>query len=561
MPAKIQGYQLPVEKIFSDDFCFSIPLYQRPYSWTTEEAGELLDDLLVFLNSSQQDVDNLDPYFLGSIVLIKEDGIAESEVIDGQQRLTTLTILLSALRSLVPIEFSNGLREFIYEKGNVVRGTPNRYRLTLRQRDAEFFKTHVQDEDGLAKLRQLNVANYKDSKLNIIQNSQLYLKKFGEFSEANRTRLAQFIIKRCFLVIVSTPDFDAAYRIFSVLNDRGMDLSHTDILKSEIIGKIPEAQQDHYGKKWETIEESLGRETFKELFNHIRMIARKAKPKESILKEIREFVKPAERPAKFIDMELEPLAEAFSTIKSAAYVSTKLAQEINDCLKWLNRIDNVDWQPPVVLYFTKFHSDPDALLKFVRDLERLASGLLVYRADTNERIDRYGKLIASIESDADLYEPASPLQLTPTEITAILEKLNGDLYLQKKVVLYVLLYVDSLLTAGGGATYEVPVTSVEHVLPQNPKAGSKWLQWFPDEQVRIREVHRLGNLVLLSRRKNTEALNYDFDTKKQKYFVSKNGTSPFALTSQVLAENEWTQQVLDRRQDNLLARLRSAWRL
>ena len=217
MPAKIQGYQLPVEKIFSDDFCFSIPLYQRPYSWTTEEAGELLDDVLVFLNSSPQDVDNLDPYFLGSIVLIKEDGIAESEVIDGQQRLTTLTILLSTLRSLVPAEFSNDLREFIYEKGNVVRGTPNRYRLTLRQRDADFFKTHVQDEEGLTKLQQLNVANYKDSQLNIIQNAQLYLKRFTEFSEAQRTRLAQFIIKRCFLVIVSTPDFDAAYRIFSVI--------------------------------------------------------------------------------------------------------------------------------------------------------------------------------------------------------------------------------------------------------------------------------------------------------------------------------------------------------
>ena len=276
-----------------------------------------------------------------------------------------------------------------------------------------------------------------------------------------------------------------------------MDLSHTDILKSEIIGKVPDAQQEHYGKKWETIEESLGRETFKELFNHIRMIARKAKPKESILKEVREFVKPAERPMEFIDDDLERFAEAFSVIKSAAYVSTKLAEEINGYLKWLNRIDNVDWQPPAVLYFTKFHSDPDALLKFVRDLERLASGLLIYRADTNERIDRYGKLIAAIENGTDLHDPTSPLQLTPTETTVIVEKLNGDLYLQKKVVLYVLLYLDSLLTAGGGASYEVPVTSVEHVLPQTPAPGSKWVQWFPDEQVRLQQVHKLGNLVLL----------------------------------------------------------------
>lgn len=65
-------------------------------------------------------------------------------------------------------------------------------------------------------------------------------------------------------MVVWTPDLDSAYRIFSVLNDRGMDLSHADILKAEIIGRIPEALQGEYARKWEEAEEQLGREAFKD---------------------------------------------------------------------------------------------------------------------------------------------------------------------------------------------------------------------------------------------------------------------------------------------------------
>src|SRR5258708_7826171 len=96
MPAKIHGGELPAQEIFSDHYCFAIPRYQRPYAWTTEQTGELLDDLLGNLNGHAP-VDQLDPYFLGSIVLIKEDKIPASQVVDGQQRLTTLTILLATL--------------------------------------------------------------------------------------------------------------------------------------------------------------------------------------------------------------------------------------------------------------------------------------------------------------------------------------------------------------------------------------------------------------------------------------------------------------------------------
>ena len=79
----LSAHEYPIRKIFSDDFVFSIPRYQRPYSWTTEHAGELLQDLLDALNVAG-DVESSNPYFLGSIVLIIEGDSADAQVVDGQ---------------------------------------------------------------------------------------------------------------------------------------------------------------------------------------------------------------------------------------------------------------------------------------------------------------------------------------------------------------------------------------------------------------------------------------------------------------------------------------------
>ena len=94
--ARIIGHEYPINKIFSPEFDFFIPTYQRPYAWTTEEAGELFEDILGFMQQ-QGATGPDDPYFLGSIVLIKAEESPRAEVIDGHQRLATLTLLLAAL--------------------------------------------------------------------------------------------------------------------------------------------------------------------------------------------------------------------------------------------------------------------------------------------------------------------------------------------------------------------------------------------------------------------------------------------------------------------------------
>ncbi len=357
------------------------------------------------------------------------------------------------------------------------------------------------------------------------------------------------------------PDLDSAYRIFSILNDRGLDLSHSDILKSEIVGRIPQNQQVTYNDKWEEIEEELGRDAFGDLFGYVRMIFRKSKARETILKDFRDFaLLEIGDSKKLIDGVLIPFAEAFATIRNASYESTTGAEHVNQMLNWLNRIDNTDWVPPAILYFARHKSEPKALHGFLVGLERLAAFLMICRLGINERIERYARVIQAVDDKMDLFAPESPLQLSDAESRSFMRELSGDIYRQvPKRRLYVLLRLDSALS-DGSATYDHSMTSIEHVLPQNPPENSQWCHWFPTAELRDRWVHRLGNLVLLNHRKNSSASNYGFERKKTAYFV-KGGVSPFPLTTQALRETDWTPLVVQRRQNELLERLKELWQI
>ncbi len=131
------------------------------------------------------------------------------------------------------------ITNLISDKENFIAGTENRFRLVLRSRDQEFFYKYIQREGGVKELPTEIVLS--DSQANIRDNALFLKKKLTESCSKDEVRkLAAYIVQKCYLVVVSTPDEESAFRIFSVLNDRGMQLSNADILKAEIIGEIPE---------------------------------------------------------------------------------------------------------------------------------------------------------------------------------------------------------------------------------------------------------------------------------------------------------------------------------
>lgn len=553
MPETIKASEKNLDKVFCDDYLFDIPFYQRPYAWTTDEVGELLDDLLFAMNRGR-DV----PYFLGSIVLIKGDG-ADSKVIDGQQRLTTLTILLCALRDLTDGDVRGALDERVRQRPDPLAGTREVVRLSLRPRDQDFFRKHVQQDGAVSGILKTFPRSATDSQQRILENARYLYKKLSERDEDCRRELSEFIIRHCYLVIVSTRDTSSAYRIFSVMNDRGLDLTAPDILKAEIIGDINETDQQEYSEKWENIEQELGRSRFADLFAHIRMVYARAKARRNLQDEFRDFVLKNCSGTNFIDDVLEPYANAYERVLGMSNEDTTGNGGVGASLRHLSRLDNYDWIPPAIAFLRVNLGDYEKLAEFITDLERLAYGLFVRRANINERINRYAEVLQAIERDDEIGRVDGPLQLSSDEKEEIVRVLDGPIYTLPRVPKPLLLRLDGLL-AGAGARYDYPIISIEHVLPQNPTLYSSWLRWFPDDEERLNWTHRLANVVLLSRRKNSSASNFEFETKKTEYFL-RGGVSPFALTTQVASESEWTPSVLERRQRSLIATLKREWRL
>lgn len=559
----IKGEQHSISEVFSERFAFIVPPYQRPYAWTTEHASELYDDLMVALGEADVSVEELNPYFLGSIVLIKGDR-PEAQIVDGQQRLITLTILLAALRALVPPEYAESITKRLYEPADPLNNIPARYRLRPKERDAAFFQQFIQSENAIQRLQGQMHTELTESQRNMLENAQLYLKLLRDLSEERRVRMAQFLAQRCLLVVVSTPDLSSAYRIFSVLNDRGLDLSYADILKAEVIGELPEVEQNEYTLRWEQVEESLGREAFNDLIGHIRSIYRRTRKRGDILDSFRQdVIRGLHDSRRLIDEVLVPYGASYFVILNATYEhkDAATAAKINQLFRWLTRIDNADWVPPALMFLKQHHDKAERVLRFFSDLERLAASLMIRRQYGHRREQRYWRIQAVIRQGEDLTETESPLQLTPHEREETIHALGGEVYLMPAPPRnYLLQRLDSAL-AGTGATYDNKIITVEHVLPRNPSENSEWMKWFPSPAIRARWVNKLGNLALLSRTKNMRAENYSFAVKKKTYFTGTDGVSPFALTTQTLRENEWTPQVIERRQRELISVLAQVWRL
>ena len=561
MSNKITGKEYPLSKIFSADFEYHIPGYQRPYAWTEEETGILFDDLYEFFQTEA--VDN---YFLGSIVLIKDENKPYADVIDGQQRLTTLSILFSVMANSFHTEaYRNNCKKYLQEEGNILEGIAAQPRIFLRDWDQDFFSKYIQDIqlDALVQIDPVTLDT--EAKRHIQKNCTVLREKFSEvFNDENDLlKFTQFILTRCFLVVVSTPNQESAFRVFSVMNSRGLDLLPTDIIKSMTIGKLPKDEEQKYTEKWEELENLTGRDGFNEVFTHTRTIFAKERPKKNLLDEFKEYVIKQTSPKSLVDEYLIPYTEAYVCLKNCDFSSTQNAEEINELLLWLNKTNNHDWMPPAIKFLTDHKNDSVYILWFIRKLERLASYLLVTAKDVNQRMERYKWILVEMESrpDNNLTAPLENIELTDWEKQQFIDALNGEIYsMTAKRRNYIIQRLDSFLS-DGGATYNTKLFTIEHVLPQHPSADSEWMKLWPDTQTQRFWMNKIANLVPLTRQRNSAAQNYDFNTKKIKYFQSKNGTSSYTLTTQVINIAAWTPEVVEARQKDLEKIFISKWDL
>ncbi len=334
--------QLPLSTLLSDEYALWVESYLRPYGWTIEQARRLFEDLLGFVRAGDHPSEAMLRYLLGSVVLMKGP-MPLAVVLDGYQRLATLTIMLAAIRASLGAENAGQITAMIQEPPDALE-PQKRFRVWLQNPDGAFFERYIQREGGLADLLQLEEC-VSDSQVSIKANARLFRDRLEELSDKEKARLAQFLVTRCDVEVIVLRDLDTACRVIPTLPGRSGEFSVVDILRIEIIGSVPAVEREAYAKKWDEAEKDLGRDAFADLFGRISMAHGKAKPDSTLLDEFRDNIRAERQPIRFVDDVLLPMVRGYRRYCSGGVAS---AEEIDEHLRRLGRAVFADWVSPAM---------------------------------------------------------------------------------------------------------------------------------------------------------------------------------------------------------------------
>jgi hypothetical protein len=557
---------LTLTNLFSAPFHFSVPCYQRPYSWTTAEAGQLLDD--IFGASGLGGVAGAEEpdYFLGTIILIDGTGgdLPKArdrdprlfEIIDGQQRLVTLAIAAAVLRDLGTERWRWGARnrldQLVAADTAATKQHGVKFRVEVSAHEQAFLETYVQTRGGCAGTPVETKTEGEDRLLKVRDH---FIRELSSLDEADRRRLSDYICDQCHFVVVLTRDIDRAHRLFTVLNERGRALQRNDILKAELLKNIPDARQAAALEKWDAAAQLLGPK-FEPFFSHVFSIYGRGDTK--IIAGVRRTINEVGGPEAFLNEVVGPLSKAYDTVLRAADVNLNLDPDARRYLVCLGRLSEGDWVPAAMLAVHQYADDPARATLLLREIDRVVHLLRVLCLGAGKRVRRLGNIVAHIKSRAPVKPGEGPFQLSRDEVRNIGYHLRTMYRRDAQVCKQLLLRLNDELTRST-TVLDPKDYSVEHVLPQRPGATSEWRRWFADAEEREACTESLGNLVAVTQKQNDRARNQEFARKREIYRGTEDDPPVLAITRDVFDTSVWRAAEIRAREAKLFGLMHDIW--
>jgi len=525
---------------------FRVPEYQRPYVWGYEEIHDLLDDL-TFAATNRPEAE----YFLGSLVLQAKPAnksagrdFDENDLLDGQQRLTTLLLMLAVLRDLSgDDDIKETCQECIHQKANKLKQIPERVRIEfhIRENAQKFIETYVKSVGGTDQLKALEHLAYesKDASVKNMAKGIATLRAFLTSADAMPFDVfITFLLNKVLLIYVATENLEDAFRLFTILNNRGVPLRNSDILKSINLGELAsDKDRAKYARIWEEAEGELG-EDFDRFLAHLRTILVKEKARLNLLQEFEDKIyNPKEKDKATGQVKPVLLKKGKPTfelveIYLAHYKQLLGGANYNVCKSFA--FDNLikvmqtglpatDWIPPLLAYYNKFCDT--RILEFLQKLNAKFAGDWLSQKTPTDRIDAMNDVIKAVDTSPSVDQVFTAANFSFHGATFD-RVLRGQVY-GRRFALYVLLILDYIFQ-NQDQKMHFETLSVEHVLPQNPEPSGQWSKDFTESD-RDTWTDKLANLVLITRRKNTSLGRLDYSDKKTKYFQKNIDTCPNSL--------------------------------
>lgn len=557
----LDAYATTLGKLLGPAHAFEVPAFQRAYSWTTDEAGQLIEDLLLALGEADTQ-GGPGGYFLGPILLLdaakpgaRDRSPRTLQIIDGQQRLATLTVLACVLRDLARRADGRALPELDRMIGDGgALGARARLRLQMRGAAQRVLAEYVQPPG--ATLTEAARVNLSDAEVLLLAVRDQFVEALSDRDAAMLTHLAAFLHEACTVVVITSRDVDRAHRTFAAFNNRGRPLDRCDIINAQLMDSVTGSDVARLQREWEALGRRLGAD-LDMLFSHVRTAIGDARA--PVISEISRLAAATGGGAEFIDKILIPFGRALAHIQAGDHSGSPESAEINRHLRHLGWLPSTEWIPPLLLWWTRHGDDTRAIANFLARLDRLAFGLRVLGLGGDKRQARMQQIKTAIEKGRALLEDVGPLDLTTEEMRNIRHNLR-DLHPRSQLTCKLVLMRLESEISGDFARLDTEELTVEHILPQKPARTSLWRNWFSDAEERQACTGSLGNLVLVPRALNERARNQDFERKHAIFFAANAPPLP-SLTDELRSLRTWDATLIRAREERLLATLDAMWQL
>jgi len=537
----LKAEERTISKILTEQICYEIPPYQRPYSWGKENVQELLEDLW------EAYTENDNEYFIGSLITIERERDRRYDVVDGQQRLTTLNLIFACLRDNIS---DDAAREELGKRilpRNVLTGEAETPRLVLRKKDQDFFRKYILEKQPFPVLSRNEM---EKPQRHLLDNFET-IEKFLEGKNQQQLKLfANYILTKVFVVFVNTDSLKSAYRLFNVLNARGLPLANADLIKNTLFSLLNDPTRSiELEERWIELEETLGLDRLDSFLGHHRTALVATKARGTLHEEFESLIKKSEiDPFDFLD-GLITSSKNYIRIQDSDFGDALTLRP----LRSLHRVDYDEWIPPLLAFLNKPLTDMDES-EFVNFLEKITMQNWVRRLGRTARLTVYYQLINAIRDQKSAYD-IRKIFFTNAKNQEFLNLLSGDVYQQPFANAVLLRLEEAMQDESVTKTYSGRIT-IEHILPQTLK-DEYWIKRFTEDEHKL-WLHRIGNLALLCGSKNYKAQYYGFDRKK-KIYTERNKKVSFDLTKDICLEEDWTSETIKNRHERLMKLAQATW--
>ncbi|MCR9212653.1 MAG: DUF262 domain-containing HNH endonuclease family protein [Proteobacteria bacterium] len=548
---------------------YKVPRFQRDYSWKEDNWEDLWFDILELLNDEQES-----SHYMGYLVL--QPGQNRTlDIIDGQQRLTTLTIIvLAAMRNLQKLILSDNDAESNKTRLEEIRRTyvgqldsvslRVSSKLTLNRNNDDYFQTYV------TTLRDLPSRGFKASEHSIRKASDWFVKKLNEYFIARNippdnqgaeiARVIETISSGLFFTVITVDDELNAYKVFETLNARGVKLSAPDLLKNYLFsiisrdGESHEAELDDLENRWSNILDRLQSENLTTFLRTYWGAHHTFVRQAELFKVIKRSVDDRSSAYDLI-IGLEDDLETYLSLSQPEL--SNWDQSVKEDTKLLKMFSVR--QPFAVLLAAqnKIENGFPSILRAIVNISFRYNVIGGLQAAEQERV--YSRVAIGISKGELLDANSVVLELRsiypsddvfkPAFQNKELDTTNSR---NKNILKYILGKLESQMH-GNGVDIQSADLTIEHILPENP--DQNWPE-FTDSDV-INSVYRIGNMALLESKINRDVGNSAFETKVELF---KN--SNMSMINDIIEKyDSWDVEQINNRQISMAKAAKSIWRV